>query len=197
MSDRTRLVRVNFFHAEGDQYSTKQQSVNRSKTYDYYMFGDEPLAEGDVVIVRTYNDDNGPLRFAKVASIHEGDWSWNNARRPIICRLPLERIEEQRKKLENLQRAKNLLKEAEKNRSTADLFSQVSDQLSETDRAFVAETLGFTFDKPLHNGKSLMTLEFFYNGQTLKVLSPDMEAAKHAAATHFNVLPSLLTYRLL
>lgn len=195
MSGRSRTVSVNFFSdGDGSHYNHRQPTLNRSKTYDYFLYGDEPLAEDDVVIVRTYNDHTGPLRFAKVAKIVEGI-TLPNATRPIICRLPLERIEEQQKQFENVQLAKKLLKDAQQARSDADLFSEVSGQLSPEQQQFVADTLGFDFTPPAHNGKSLMSFEFFYNGQVIRILSPDEEAAQQAASTHFNVLPSLLTYK--
>lgn len=138
MSNTDKNIAVRFYDEGGPGASQARLS---GKIYSFKSSQD--IKVDDVVIVRTYDPKNGPLRFAKVQAVGGpilGSTGYEIKRVIQVLDTAAADAEEQREK--DLEAVQKMLKQALAARSQLELFREVGHTLSETDRALAAQVLG-------------------------------------------------------
>lgn len=188
-----KIIGVKFLTDQGDPLATRQ--TLSAKTYSYVS--SQELVDGDIVIVRTYDDKNGPLRFAKVVNPDQGAERGNTyPLRRVIQKLDFSAVEAEEQRIQQLKDVEALLKRKASEKSQAQLFIEVAASMAPAERALVAQVLGvadplatqpegrsWTFND-LHN----MLVEVTIHGA-------DYDLALHTAAQQLGVDKSRLTGR--
>ncbi len=126
-----------------DQDPTGPRQTVSSKTYSYVSSLE--LADGDIVIVRTYDDKTGPLRFAKVVNPDQDAASGSAVNWPlrrIIQKLDFTAIEAEEKRIQQLKDVEALLKRKAAEKTQAQLFAEVAINMAPEERALVSQVLG-------------------------------------------------------
>lgn len=103
-----KIAHVRFLEDSG-RYNPHQPMQLHHKTYDYLIPEDMEIKQGDMLIVRTYNNANGPLRFASCTDVSTNEGTTRNLRY-VVQKLDLDAHLAREKAAEEKRKAMEFLK---------------------------------------------------------------------------------------
>lgn len=187
-----KVIGVKFLTDQGDPMGSKQ--TLSSKTYSYVS--SQELVDGDIVIVRTYDDRTGPLRFAKVVNPDQGAFNSGYPLRRIIQKLDFTAVEAEEKRIQQIKDVEALLKRKAAEKTQAQLFAEVAVNMTPDERALTAQVLGVA--DPLATQAQSSRVWIFtrqIDGEERKVTAKDYDTAVIAAEHALGVSRAGLTAR--
>lgn len=103
-----KIAHVRFLEDSG-RYNPHQPMQLHHKTYDYLIPEGMEIKQGDMLIVRTYNNANGPLRFASCTDVSTNEGATRNLRY-VVQKLDLDAHLAREKAAEEKRKAMEFLK---------------------------------------------------------------------------------------
>lgn len=187
-----KVIGVKFLTDQGDPMGSKQ--TLSSKTYSYVS--SQELVDGDIVIVRTYDDRTGPLRFAKVVNPDQGAFNSGYPLRRIIQKLDFTAVEAEEKRIQQIKDVEALLKRKAAEKTQAQLFVEVAVNMTPDERALTAQVLGVADPLATQNSQQEWVFHDLHSISTsVTVHAADYYAALDLAAHALGVNKSRLTGR--
>ena len=144
------VATVKFFE-DSSSYNHHNGVKLQPKPYSYLVPDGMEVKKDDILIVRVYDNKNGPMRFVKVVSVDQ-EVTRGSATKYVVARLDIEGYLNIEKREEEQCKAREFLRLKAAELAHQQQYTQVMNHLTEAEQQYIFNTLGMrgpaTVDTP-------------------------------------------------